>query len=130
MKINMFDLNKNIGKRVKLVRHLFNDGRKLSADQFGHLLGESRDNITNYESGRAGLPVRVLYELYLRGINPVFIITGEGDVFADNPAGREFKQRLNRRQVEISDVSGLKEVEFEESKTLGVITVAAGRIEK
>jgi hypothetical protein len=61
------------------------------------LLGESRDKIANYELGRAGLPVRVLYELYKRGINPIYIIAGEGSVFADNIEGDNFREKVKEK---------------------------------
>ncbi len=122
------DLNIDIGKRLRLIRHFFNEGRKLSAEQFGHLLGESRDNIMNYESGRAGVPVRVLFELFTRGINPIFIIAGEGDVFTANEAGTSFKERLQKRNFEFGEVTPINiKVERDDTR-FRIGKVAAGEL--
>jgi len=93
----MNSYSEEVGARLRQVRSIFNEGGKLSADQFAFLLGESRDKIANYELGRAGLPVRVLYELYKRGINPIYIIAGEGSVFADNIEGENFKEKVKEK---------------------------------
>lgn len=90
----MNDYNIEVGKRLRIVRNIFNEGGKLTADQFAFLMGETRDKITNYELGRAAVPVRVLLELYKRGINPVYIISGEGSVFTETPAGTEFLEKI------------------------------------
>jgi len=90
----MNDFNITVGKRLRIVRNIFNEGGKLTADQFAFLMGETRDRITNYELGRAALPVRLLYELYNRGINPVYIITGEGSVFTETKEGIEFLAKI------------------------------------
>jgi len=119
----MKDLNKEIGERLKGIRHIFNDGKKLSADQFGHLLGESRDNIANYESGRAGLPVRLLYELYFRGISPTWIVTGLGPVFAENESGKQFVDRISQKSSDLTNIVKLREID--DSK-MSVLKVAAG----
>lgn len=93
----MSNYSEEVGSRLKQIRFIFNEGGKLSADQFAYLLGETRDRIANYELGRAGIPVRVIYELYRRGINPVYIIAGEGSVFADNAAGKSFGNRIKEK---------------------------------
>lgn len=126
----MKDLNIEVGLRLKQVRHFFNEGKKLSAEQFGHLLGESRDNIANYEMGRAGVPIRVLFELYERGINPTYIITGDGKVFADNKAGKDFQQRLKRKSIDLSLAVGISKLDYSENTELKVLKVAAGKIPK
>jgi hypothetical protein len=125
----MENLNKNIGKRLKEVRMLFNEGDWLSGDQFGHLLGVSGDKIRNYESGRSAVPVRLLAELYRRGINPVFLIAGEGSVFADNEEGRRMAHRIDGRKdrpdvVRIARGADLYEADLDH----GVHRAAAGRI--
>lgn len=86
--------NKKCGLRLKKIREIFNEGRKLSAEQFAHLLDESRDKIANYEAGRTQIPLSMLYELYKRGINPSFIITGEGDIFTDDANGLKLKRKI------------------------------------
>lgn len=119
---------KNIGKRLRIVRSIFNEGNKLSTEQFAYLLGESRDNIANYEHARAAVPVRVLIELYNRGINPTWIITGEGSLFADNAAGQAFRKKLEQRNINISEITKVEQVQYDEHRTIGVLKVAAGRI--
>lgn len=83
---------------MKEIRHVFNEGGKLSAMQFAHLLGETRDRIANYESGRTGIPAKLLYELYKRGINPVYIVAGKGSMFAENESGRLLRERFEERK--------------------------------
>ena len=136
----MNNLNKEIGMRLKTIRTIFNEGKKLSASQFGYLVEESEDNIRNYEQGRAGVPVRLLYNLYQRGINPVFIIAGEGNRFAINEAGRLFKEKIESRSTVVrqSTVAGNVEiissaVQHEQQYKKEILTpiykVAAGKIE-
>lgn len=93
----MASYSEQCGERLKKIRFIFNEGGKLSADQFAFLLGESRDKIANYELGRAGLPIRVLLELYKRGINPVYLISGDGSLFADNPEGINLRNRISQK---------------------------------
>lgn len=100
----MDEINSEIGKRLKQTRLIFNEGSKLSSEQFAYLLGETGDKIRNFELGRSAVPVRLLYNLYLRGINPIFIISGEGSMFADNPAGREFRQKIESKKKASGDV--------------------------
>jgi hypothetical protein len=136
----MYNYNQVLGRRLKDIRHIINEGGKLSGDQFGYLVGETRDNIANYETGRAGVPVRLLHELYKRGINPVYIISGEGSVFADNEAGRKFRAKLehklvsntlnnrDERKISLALKGGN---EFSDGlKKLPILLVAAGTIKK
>lgn len=90
----MTELNIEAGKRLRKVRDVFHDGVKLSADQFAFILDETGDRIRNYELGRASISIRLLLSLYKRGINPTYIITGEGDIFADNKAGKDRKEAI------------------------------------
>ncbi|MCX8055175.1 MAG: helix-turn-helix domain-containing protein [Ignavibacteria bacterium] len=122
------DYLKNIGQRLRFVRSIFNEGKKLSTEQFAHLLGESRDNISNYEHARASVPARVLIELYRRGINPTWVLTGEGDVFANNLPGKQRRKLLKQRGIDIIEIKELAKVEFEEHKEVKVLKVAAGKI--
>jgi len=93
----MENLNKEIGERIRFIRSIFNEGGKLSASQFAHLLGESVHKILNYESGRVQVPPSFLLSLYKRGVNPIFILSGEGEMFAPNAAGRELKRKLEAK---------------------------------
>lgn len=132
----MENFNKEIGKRLRKVREIMNEGGKLSAEQFAYLLGETRDKIANYESGRASLPVRVLYELYNRGINPQFLLSGEGSIFADNDIGKAFEKKINERNIKIKKYS-INDVVIEDvnvnsneiTTNYRIENVAAGKIE-
>jgi hypothetical protein len=136
----MYNYNQILGRRLKDIRMIINEGGKLSSDQFGYLLGETRDNIANYETGRAGVPVRLLHELYKRGINPIYIISGEGSIFADNEAGSKFKAKLefklrtgsiNNRDARKITLSLAGGKEFSEGlQNLPSLLVAAGTIKK
>ncbi len=123
------DLNKEIGKRIKNIRLIFNEGGKLSANQFGFLLKESGDKIRNYELGRTAVPVRILLSLYNRGINPIYIISGEGSMFADTKAGRAFAKKLSRQAAGKAGTDIFKSGESNDTKfSPPVYKVAAGRI--
>ncbi|MBX3044134.1 MAG: helix-turn-helix transcriptional regulator [Candidatus Kapabacteria bacterium] len=123
-----------VGERLKKIRFIFNEGGKLSADQFAFLLGETRDKIANYELGRAGLPIRVLLELYRRGISPIYLISGEGSIFSDNNEGKNFKHRISEKvksgwkfsqqSMDILYTALGSEVDFSNVK------LAAGKVEK
>lgn len=132
----MATYSEQAGERLKKIRFIFNEGGKLSADQFAFLLGETRDKIANYELGRAGLPIRVLLELYKRGINPIFLIAGEGSIFADNTEGNNFRNRIadklkigwkfSQQSLEIL----LPSMEIDKDKVdYASIKLAAGKIE-
>ncbi len=132
----MNNLNKDIGKRLKQVREIMNEGSKLTAEQFAYLLGETRDKIANYESGRAALPVRILYELFNRGISVEFILAGTGSIFADNEAGKIFESKISDRKSKQKKYStnDVKVVKIKSSDThltnhLIIENVAAGKIE-
>ena len=99
----MENLNREIGKRLRQIRSVTNEGSKLSARQFAHLMNETADKILNYEVGRAAVSVQLLINLYYRGFNPVYILTGEGSMFADNEKGREFRSKLNKGEIRSDD---------------------------
>jgi hypothetical protein len=103
--------NIDIGLRLKEVRNIMNEGSKLSAEQFAYLLEETGDRIRNYELGRAGVPVRLLYNLYYRGINPIYIITGEESIYANNAPGKKLKSRIEERQERSNTMKLVKENE-------------------
>jgi hypothetical protein len=138
----MEEFNTLVGIRLKKIRHIFNEGGRLTAEQFAYLIGESGDKIRNYELGRSALPLRVVWILYERGINPVYLISGEGSVFADNHAGRVFKSKVEARNkitgdVELiniySDKKSINEKSYKHNEDIGkyeipVVRAAAGRI--
>ena len=119
----MSGTNLEIGQRLKEVRSIFNEGGKLSAEQFAYLLEETGDRIRNYEFGRAGIPVRLLFNLYQRGINPIYIISGEGSMFAPNPQGQELESKIDSRRSVLNNMKLVKE----NSKQLH--KVAAGKLD-
>lgn len=87
-------LHKKIGERLRYIReNVLGDGVKLTASQCATLFNTSADKIRNYESGRSAVPVEFLVKLYRKGINPVFIIAGEGIPIADNKAGWLLNER-------------------------------------
>lgn len=114
----MDELNRNIGIRLKQIREIFNEGSKLSVMQFAYLLDESRDKIANYESGRTSVTPKLIIELYRRGVNPVYLLTGEQSLFADNEAGRKFHQSLKSRNIQLK----------ENGANLRIYRAAAGKI--
>ena len=106
----MENLNQDIGIRLREVRHIFNEGEKLSARQFAHLLGETHDKILNYENGRASVSVQLLINLYKRVINPTYILTGEGSIYADNAQGLQL-MRSNKSYQETANIHNIDNIE-------------------
>lgn len=126
------NLNKEIGARLRLIRFLFNEGGKLSAEQFGYLIGYSTDKILNYELGRASVPIELLIELYHRGFNPIFLLTGKESIFARNNAGKKRKKDLEKRGIDPNklasqDVLFTSSIEKNKAK-FPVLRAAAGMI--
>lgn len=124
----MEDLKTQSGERLKQIRKIFNEGYKLTINQFAQLVGETKDRMANYESGRSSLPNHLLINLYKRGVNPVYILTGEGSIFADTPAGKELKKKIG------TDDDDNRELDLEKAPLDILIdkaqshTVAAGNI--
>jgi len=126
------NLNKEIGSRLRLIRSIFNEGGKLSAEQFAYLLNQNTDKILNYELGRAAVPLELLISLYERGYNPVFILTGKEGIFCNNSEGKKRKKELEQRGVNIQNVISQNVVSInnlqDSSTKLPIISVAAGKI--
>ncbi|ROL61546.1 hypothetical protein D9V86_05180 [Bacteroidetes/Chlorobi group bacterium ChocPot_Mid] len=132
----MGELQKKIGERLRAIRQIFLEGDKVSTRQFANALGEKKDSITNYEMGKAGIPNRVLTKLYERGFNPVFILTGEGSMFADNENGRLIEEKINSKKKKTTNIQNIREIDLSklslselERKVLQY-QVAAGDIQK
>lgn len=128
----MNNLNKEIGSRLRLIRSIFNEGGKLSAEQFAYLLNQNTDKILNYELGRAAIPLELLISLYERGYNPVFLLTGKESVFCNNSEGKKRKKELKQRGIDIhkifsQSVATLNNLEDSSAK-FPMISVAAGKI--
>ena len=107
----MDNLIRDAGNRLREVRHIFNEGDKLSAKQFAYLLDETQDRILNYENGRAAISLQLLVNLYYRGINPVYILTGDGEIFAENDAGKALKSKIRtsaHRQASVVPIENLE----------------------
>jgi transcriptional regulator with XRE-family HTH domain len=107
----MDNLIRESGNRLREVRHIFNEGDKLSAKQFAYLLDETQDRILNYENGRAAISLQLLANLYHRGVNPVYILTGEGEIFAENEAGKALKAKTRtsaNRQATVVAIDNLQ----------------------
>ncbi len=134
----MEDFALESGKRLRNLREIMNEGGKLSADQFAFIINESRDKIINYELGRSAIPIKLLYEIYKRGFNPLYIISGEGCIFVDNENGIKMKQlfedRLQYSVLSLSDRAKLTAAlaggsEFSRiCDSMNSYKVAAGRI--
>ena len=103
----MENINQEIGNRLREIRDIFHEGVKLSADQFAFILDETGDKIRNYELGRAAVSVRLLRKLHEKGINPTYLITGEGEIFAENRAGKKrkeiIKQNIEKGKLEANN---------------------------
>lgn len=127
------ELHKEIGQRLKLIRHIIRDGSKISAREFGERFDETRDNIANYETGRAPVPIRLLHGLFYFGFNPIYLITGDGSFFAPNARGKELERKISlNKKINVYDPEALKaEILGETSpKKLPVYKVAAGAPKK
>lgn len=128
----MNNLNKEIGARLRLIRSIFNEGGKLSAEQFAYLFNQNTDKILNYELGRASIPLELLISLYERGYNPIFILTGKETIFANNSEGKKRKKELEMRGINVQNLAlqnvvSIEKLEENNSK-YPVIGVAAGNI--
>lgn len=127
------ELHKEIGQRLKLIRHIIRDGSKISAREFGERFDETRDNIANYETGRAPVPIRLLHGLFYFGFNPIYLITGDGSFFAPNARGKELERKISlNKKINVFDPEALKAEIFGETspKKLPVYKVAAGAPKK
>ncbi|TAL67611.1 MAG: hypothetical protein EPN82_14260 [Bacteroidetes bacterium] len=128
----MDGLQKQIGMRLKEVRNIFFEGGKLSARQFALAVNETKDNIANYENGRANVPNRLMVTLYRRGINPIYLLTGEDSIYAPNEAGRILEKRINsgkKEQGNVAEVYSIdaKKLSFDEMvRQFDILTAAAG----
>jgi len=91
--------NKDLGWRLKAVRLVYNEGIKLSVEQFAHLIDITPEKLQNYETGRSAIPPIVLVSLYNRGINPVFLLTGGGDPFASNNVGENLQNNILLKNI-------------------------------
>lgn len=114
----MEKLNKEVGRRLREIRDIFHGGVKLTADQFAFMLDETGDRIRNYETGRAAIQIRTLAKLYSYGINPTYVITGEGEIFANNKAGEERQGKLKQNYEKGKLAEGNR-----------IIMAAAGRLD-
>jgi len=99
--------NLEVGRRLKLIRQISNEGGPLSASQFAFLLDETRDRITNYERGVTSVPIRLLYKLFQRGINPIYLVTGEGYLLAENEQGIGFYEKISAKPDSLKRIFNL-----------------------
>jgi hypothetical protein len=129
-------LQKEVGQRLREVRDIFYEGNKLSARLFANTLGETKDNIANYENGKANIPNRLLIALYYKGFNPVYILTGEGPIFADNESGRELLKTIEKKNKLKGNIIAMSKPELsnvnieELYEKFAEISAAAGDIMK
>ena len=92
--------------------------------------------IANYENGRANIPNRLLLRLYQRGFNPIYILSGEGSIFAENENGDALKEKIDTKKNRKATVLDVREFDYSklsvrelERKVLQY-QVAAGDIKK
>ena len=129
-------MQKEVGQRLREVRDIFYEGNKLSARLFANTLGETKDNIVNYENGKANIPNRLLIALYYKGFNPIYILTGEGSIFADNERGRELFKIIEKKNKLKGNVTSVLKPEFSQVnidelyEKFAEISAAAGDIMK
>lgn len=132
----MTETKKEIGKRLRRIRNIFLEGGKVSARQFADALGETKDNIANYENGRAHIPNRLLIALYERGFNPIYILSGEGSLFATNTQGRALMEifdlkKMQKRRNESSNDNDFSKFSIRDlERKVYQFQVAAGDIMK
>ncbi len=132
----MNDLKNSIGKRLREIRNIFLEGDKVSARQFANALGETKDNIANYENGRANIPNRLLLRLYERGFNPIYILSGEGSIFAENENGDTLKEKIDTKKNRKATIRNVREFDYsklsvrELERKVMQYQVAAGDIKK
>lgn len=130
----MNSLQKEIGQRLKEIRErIFNEGVKLSAGQFAQLLNSTDDKIRNYEIGRSNIPVELLVKLYHKGINPTYILTGEGSVYAENRSGRNLRERVEGEIPESSNIEKVTKLDtstMTEEEKIRVFKAVAGDLMK
>ena len=91
----MKNLQIEIGNRLKEIRTNYFSKHKLSVADFAEEMAESKFNIANYERGIANIPNRLLVALYEKGFNPIYILSGEGNIFAENQAGKHRVETSN-----------------------------------
>jgi hypothetical protein len=104
----MEELNKKIGERLREIRNTYISKYKISVSQFADMFSETRDKITNYETGRSQIPVSLLVDLYNYGINPVYILTGEESVFATNSKGNKLKKLIGKDSEQTKEIDDMK----------------------
>ncbi|MBM2814663.1 MAG: hypothetical protein HW421_1425 [Ignavibacteria bacterium] len=130
----MEKLKIDIGKRLLEIREgLLFEGIKVSSAQFAKMFGETTDKIQNYERGVSNVPNHLLVRLYRRGINPTYILTGEGSKFADNEEGRKLKTfhvQAKSADANIIDIRKFDTSTLPTDDLVRFISVAAGDIGK
>lgn len=131
---NMFEQQKEIGRRLQEIRNIYNGGFKASIEQFSAELNENKYNISNYEAGKASIPNRVLFSLYEKGFNPIYILSGEGSYFAENDEGQKKSFGFNENStnnIKIIDNSSFnKKIIGKLGKQASKLNAAAGKLTK
>ncbi len=91
-------LAKDIGERIKEIRKTLG----LSQEQFSQKLGTSRRSVSKYETGDNALPDQVKLKLYDLGVNPTWLLSGEGSIFVE---AKENKSKvLESLRLQIKDI--------------------------
>lgn len=103
-------------------------GIKLSATQLAAILDSSNDKISNYERGISAVPNQILVGLYHAGINPVYLLTGEGDIYASNPEGRRLAEKFAEQQSKVNIIHNVHHADIDEKNSIRTMKAAAGKI--
>jgi len=129
----MSDDNKETGKRLREAREfLLKIQTKEDLAEFLKIAGITQEQLKNYESGRTAVPSPLLVLLYELGINPTYILTGEGTKFAGNPSGMIVKAATLGEIDKSQDIKLLKlnpALTSEDSK-FRILRAVAGNISK
>ena len=124
-------LNIQIGNRIKAIRNVYNEGIRLTVEQFSHLLDISNEQLLNYENGRSALPINILLELYSRGVNPMFVLTGEGDALGNNDAGDDLREKFKVKNIDYNRIinNALASIPADSTLSFQAIKVSAGKVQ-
>jgi hypothetical protein len=86
-----YDLKKNENFGIRL--DLFIKLNYESAAEYARVLNIDRSQVTSYIKGRTIPPTKSLPNIHNSGANIVWLITGEGAMYANNDTGRELYKK-------------------------------------
>ncbi|MCX6155789.1 MAG: hypothetical protein NT007_16710 [Candidatus Kapabacteria bacterium] len=125
------ELKQEISERLRFIReNLIVKGIRLSAAQFADMFDTSEDKIRNYENARSNVSIELLILLYRHGINPIFLLTGEGSWFAENKAGKQLASdfKTSKNAGLITNLVKIDGSSLADRKAVRIVNAAAGDI--